>query len=77
MNYNEYYARQAGGALPYFAGAQYQRGLMHGLLTPGVRARKRIKRAPAKKGGITATRRRKRRTSAKRETDIFDDDFST
>ena len=29
MNYNEYYARQAGGALPYFAGAQYQRG--HGL----------------------------------------------
>ena len=29
MNYNEYYARQAGGALPYFAGALYQRG--HGL----------------------------------------------
>ena len=29
MNYNEYYARQAGGALPYFAGAPYQRG--HGL----------------------------------------------
>ena len=29
MNYTEYYARQAGGALPYFAGAQYQRG--HGL----------------------------------------------
>ena len=29
MNYSEYYARQAGGALPYFAGAQYQRG--HGL----------------------------------------------
>ena len=29
MNYNEYYARQAGGALSYFAGAQYQRG--HGL----------------------------------------------
>ena len=29
MNYNDYYARQAGGALPYFAGAQYQRG--HGL----------------------------------------------
>ena len=26
MNYNDYYARQAGGALPYFAGAQYQRG---------------------------------------------------
>ena len=29
MNYNDYYARQAGGALPYFAGAQYQRS--HGL----------------------------------------------
>ena len=29
MNYNDYYARQAGGSLPYFAGAQYQRG--HGL----------------------------------------------
>ena len=29
MNYNEYYARQAGGSLPYFAGAQYYRG--HGL----------------------------------------------
>ena len=29
MNYNDYYARQAGGALPYFAGAQCQRG--HGL----------------------------------------------
>ena len=29
MNYNDYYARQAGGALPYFAGAQYLRG--HGL----------------------------------------------
>ena len=29
MNYKDYYARQAGGALPYFAGAPYQRG--HGL----------------------------------------------
>ena len=29
MNYNDYYAQQAGGALPYFAGVQYQRG--HGL----------------------------------------------
>ena len=29
MNYNDHYARQAGGALPYFVGAQYQRG--HGL----------------------------------------------
>ena len=29
MNYNDYYARQAGGALPYFVGARYQRS--HGL----------------------------------------------
>ena len=134
MNYNEYYARQAGGALPYFAGAQYQRvhgqgslfggvlrsalplikrgavalgkgalktgvriaddvmpgqsikratnrrvtdagrNLMRGLLAPGVRDRKRIKRAPAKKGVTLAKRRRKRQTSAKREADIFDND---
>ena len=29
MNYKDYYARQAGGALPYFAGAPYKQG--HGL----------------------------------------------
>ena len=29
MNYNDYYTRQAGGALPYFVGARVQRG--HGL----------------------------------------------
>ena len=29
MNYNDYYACQADGALPFFAGAHYQRG--HGL----------------------------------------------
>ena len=135
MNYNEYYAHQAGGALPYFAGAQYQRShglgslfggllrsamplikrgavalgrgalktgvriaddvmsgqsikkaakrrvtdagrnLMRGLLAPGVRPRKRIKRASAKKGVTSTTRRRKRQTSAKREADIFDDGF--
>ena len=122
MNYNEYYARQLGGALPSFAGAQYQRrsamslikrgavalgkgalktgvrkadefmsgqsikratkrrvtdagrNLMRGLLAPGVRARKRIKRAPAKKGVTLAKRRRKRQTSTKREADIFDND---
>ena len=126
MNYNEYYARQAGSALHYFAGAQYQRGhglgslfggllrsamplikrgavslgkgalktgvriaddvisgqsikkaakrcvmdagrsLMRGLLAPGVRLRKRIKRAPARKGVTSATRRRKRQPPKKR-----------
>ena len=29
MNYNDYYARQVGGALPYFTGARVQRG--HGF----------------------------------------------
>ena len=43
---------------------------MRGLLAPGVRAHKRIKRAPAKKGVTLA----KRQTSAKREADIFDND---
>ena len=47
---------------------------MRGLLAPGVRPRKRIKRAPAKKGVTSATRRRKRQTSTKREADIFDND---
>ena len=134
MNYNDYYARQAGGTLPYFAVIQYQRGhglgslfadllrnamplimrgavalggggvedqraqsrrrhvrtehkkatkrrvtdagrcLMRGLLAPGVRARKRIKRAPVKKAVTSAKRRRKRQTSTKREADIFDND---
>ena len=32
MNYNDYYARQAGGALPHFAGAPYQRGYGLGSL---------------------------------------------
>ena len=135
MNYNEYYARQAGGALPYFAGAQYQRGhglgsLFGGLLRsamplikrgavalgrgalktgvriagdvlssqnikraakrrvtdagrsmlrdlPGVRPRKRIKRAPAKTVVTTAKRRRKRQTPKTREADIFDDGVRT
>ena len=134
MNYNYYYARQAGGALPYFTGAPYQRvhglgslfggmlrsamplikrgavalgrgalksgvriagdvvpgqniktaakrrvmdagrTMLRGLGIPGVRPRKRIKRAPAKKGGTTATRQRKRQTSKKREADILDND---
>ena len=26
MNYDDYYARQVGGALPYFSGARVQRG---------------------------------------------------
>ena len=50
------------------------RSLMRGFLAPGVRPRKRIKRTPVKKGLTTATRRRKRHTSRKREADIFDND---
>ena len=48
---------------------------MSGLLTPGVRPRKRIKRASAKKGVTTVARQRKRQTTKKREADIFDDGF--
>ena len=29
MNYDDYYARQVGGALPYFTGARVQKG--HGF----------------------------------------------
>ena len=50
------------------------RSLMRGLLAPGVRPRKLVKRTPTKRGLTTATRRRKRQTSTKREADIFDND---
>ena len=50
------------------------RNLMRGLLAPGLRARKRIERAPAKKGVTLAKRRRKRQTSTKHEADIFEND---
>ena len=36
MNYNEYYAQQVGGALPYFAGARVQRGHGFGSLIGGL-----------------------------------------
>ena len=36
MNYNDYYARQTGGALPYFVGARYQRGHVLGSLFEGL-----------------------------------------
>ena len=36
MNYNDYYARQVGGALPYFTGARVQRGHGFGSLFNGL-----------------------------------------
>ena len=36
MNYNDYYARQVGGALPYFTGAHFQRGYGFGSLFSGL-----------------------------------------
>ena len=36
MNYNDYYARQSGGALPYFACARYKRGHGLGILFGGL-----------------------------------------
>ena len=35
MNYDDYYARQVGGALPYFTGARVQRGHGFGSLFSG------------------------------------------
>ena len=51
------------------------KNLLSGLLTPGVRPHKRIKRAPAKKRVSTVARQRKRQMPKKREADIFDDGF--
>ena len=48
--------------------------LKSGLFTPGVRPRKRIKRASAKKGVTIMKRQRKRQTPKKREANIFEDD---
>ena len=36
MNFNDYYARQVGGALPYFTGARVQRGHGFGSLFSGL-----------------------------------------
>ena len=36
MNYNEYYAQQVGGALPYFTGSRVQRGHGFGSLLGGL-----------------------------------------
>ena len=36
MNYDDYYARQVGGALPYFKGARVQRGHGFGNLFSGL-----------------------------------------
>ena len=36
MNYDDYYAQQVGGALPYFAGARVQRGHRFGSLFGGI-----------------------------------------
>ena len=36
MNYDDYYAQQVGGALPYFAGARVQRGHGYGSLFGGL-----------------------------------------
>ena len=70
MNYDSY-ARQVGGALPDFVGAQYQRGLGLDILlccvVNTVALGKGIKRPPAKTTITAVKRRRERRTSEKRE----------
>ena len=36
MNYNEYYAQQVGGALPYFTGSRVKQGHGFGSLPGGI-----------------------------------------
>ena len=64
MNYNDYYARQAGGALPYFVSARYQRGhglgsLFSGLVRSAMPLIKRgavaVRKGASKTGGVSPT----------------------
>ena len=64
MNYDDYYAQQVGGALPYFAGARVQRGHGFGSLFAGLLRSV----APLIKRGALALGNRAIRTAAKRRT---------
>ena len=66
MNYDDYYARQVGGALPYLTGARVQRGhgfgsLFSGLLRTG---------APLIKRGAVALGKRALATGAQIAGDV-------
>ena len=61
MNYDDYYAQQVGGALPYFAGARVQRGHGFGSLFGGLLRSV----APLIKRGALALGNRALKTGAK------------
>ena len=65
MNYDDYYARQVGGALPYFTGARVQRGHGFGSLFSGLRSV-----APLIKRGALALGKRVLTTGAQIAGDV-------
>ena len=67
MNYDDYYAQQAGGALPYFAGARVQRGHGFGSLFGGLLRSV----APLIKRGALALGNRALKTGAQIAGDIL------
>ena len=67
MNYDDYYAQQVGGALPYFAGARVQRGHGFGSLFGGLLRSV----APLIKRGALALRNRALKTGAQIAGDIL------
>ena len=67
MNYDDYYAQQVGGALPYFAGARVQRGHGFGSLFGGLLRSV----APLIKRGALALGNRPLKTGAQIAGDIL------
>ena len=67
MNYDDYYAQQVGGALPYFAGARIQRGHGFGSLFGGLLRSV----APLIKRGALALGNRALKTGAQIDGDIL------
>ena len=67
MNYDDYYAQQVGGALPYFAGARVQRGHVFGSLFGGLLRSV----APLIKRGALALGNRALKTGAQIAGDIL------
>ena len=67
MNYDDYYAQQVGGALPYFAGARVQRGHGFGRLFGGLLRSV----APLIKRGALALGNRALKTGAQIAGDIL------
>ena len=67
MNYDDYYAQQVGGALPYFAGARVQRGHGFGSLFGGLLRSV----APLIKRGALALGNRALKTGAQIAGDIL------